>query len=479
MESRTRLRLTLAAVAVVAAVAAPAAPAQTPPAGNLLLPPLPPAAVPGAAPADDSPPARREAAKGGERADPLLPTLPTFDPPAAGCATGNCTAPGGCYGSSCDAATGPKGPRLPVTVGYTHLLLFFQPSRTAGSPLAVADRPGGPGQPLLTEQKQLGLVNAFNIDASLWLNDDHTFGLGGGGFISEQRSSFETASGGPGGVTLRRPFVNATDGSADSLLVASNGSVAGLPAFAGSVATATTARLAGAHVDLLRNLVHADGVNVTFFTGFRYYDLDESLAIYQSTTAAPGVGATVAGRDATGGTVNLFDRFYTRNQFYGGEVGGKFELCRGIVTFAVTPQVAFGNMHQVTSITGSTTVVGGPNPGVTSGGLLAAGSGGYGGAGADGNIGRYTTNRFTLTTQIGTQVGFKLTDHLRAGVGYQFLYLNNVARPGSQLDQVINQRNVPVTPAFGSQTGPGGPRPTFDRDSFYAHGATVQFELAY
>ena len=332
----------------------------------------------------------------------------------------------------------------------------------------------------MTQQRQLGLVNAFMIDGSLWTNDDHTFGVAAGGFISEQRSSFETVSGGPGGVNLARPFFNLSTAAPDVVRVASNGVAGGVP-FAGSIGTATTARLAGANIDLQRNLVNENSVLVTFFTGFRYYDLDESLTVTQSTTAAPGLGAQVATRDVTGGTVNLLDRVYTRNQFYGGEVGGKFRVCRGVVDFGVTPQVAFGNMHQVTNITGTTTVVGGPNPGVTSGGLLAAGSGGFGGAGAgvDGNIARYTTNRFTLTTQVGTSLGIKLTDHLRAAVGYQFLYLNNVARPGSQLDSTINPRVVPVSSAFGSLSGPSGPRPTFDRDSFYAHGATIQFELVY
>ena len=131
-------------------------------------------------------------------------------------------------------------------------------------------------------------------------------------------------------------------------------------------------------------------------------------------------------------------------------------------------------MRQSVTASGTTTGTGvGGAPVTAIGGLLAAGGPG------NGNLERDVTNRIATATQLNAYVALKLTDHLRATVGYQFLYLNNVARPGQQFDQIVNQRVVPVSGAFGSLSGQPGNRLTLDRDGFYAHGATIAFELTY
>ena len=447
--------------------------AQTP-GPNPLLPPLPQAvrqAVPPAGPTEGKSAAPPAAPSPLPELPPTLPTGELFNPGCSNCRDGT----PGCLGSSCDLNPKSKGPKNPVWLGYTQLLMWYQPTR-AQFPLAVGNAPGGASRTLLAGDGELGRFNAFQVAGGMWLNDDHTFGVGADFFISEQRSRFESAAGGPGGLSIQRPFIDAVTGRPASILVANaDPGPFNQPQFAGSVATAITARLASAGIALQRNLFCTPTTRANLSFGLRYYDLDESLSIYQSTINGPGVGATIALQPlAVGSAVNLFDRVYTRNQFYGGELGGRVERDFGMVTLGFAPRIALGDMRQSVTASGTTTGTSAGGAPVTAiGGLLAAGGPG------NGNLDRDVTNRIGTATQLNAYVALKLTDHLRATVGYQFLYLNNVARPGQQLDAIVNQRVVPVSGAFGSLSGQPGNRLTLDRDGFYAHGATIAFELTY
>ena len=41
-------------------------------------------------------------------------------------------------------------------------------------------------------------------------------------------------------------------------------------------------------------------------------------------------------------------------------------------------------------------------------------------------------------------VGFRLTDHISASVGYNFLWVADVVRPGDQVDRVVNFAQTPL-----------------------------------
>jgi hypothetical protein len=134
----------------------------------------------------------------------------------------------------------------------------------------------------------------------------------------------------------------------------------------------------------------------------------------------------------------------------------------------VLSKVALGPNHEVVTINGLTrdptsTV------GVASGLLALAGA----------NAGRQTTNRFVVVPEVGAQVGCQVTGHVRMSVGYQFLYVNDVARPGAQIDPAVNLRFVPLSRSFGSQSGPTTPQVTLGRNDFFAHGIRFGVEVSY
>ena len=66
-------------------------------------------------------------------------------------------------------------------------------------------------------------------------------------------------------------------------------------------------------------------------------------------------------------------------------------------------------------------------------------------------------------------------------MGYQFLYINNVARPGEQIDRVINTSQGPAFTGDPSQTLVGPARPMYlgAQSDFWAQGARVGLEFRY
>jgi hypothetical protein len=336
----------------------------------------------------------------------------------------------------------------------------------------IADGPS----PILARSGNLSLSDGFDfgtfvgggLDFGIWCNARHTIGLTGSGFILEERSTFAGfASDAAGNPAITRPIFDAQNLSAVEVLVASPG------VFSGSILQSASSRFAGGDAAFIANVAHCQGWSLDATFGFRYLDLDEDLVINQ-TSQALGQGAlTIAGIPV--GALSIEDRFNTRNQFYGGYLGFRSECRMGPVFANVHGSVALGPNHEVIEITGLTSEVGGTGL-VAPGGLLAAG---FMGGPLGGNIGRQITNRFTVVPEVTGRVGFQLFRSMRAWVGYGFLYMNDVARPGSQIDLAINPRVVPASPAFGSTSGPAVPRSTGSRNDFFAHGVQFGLEMRY
>ena len=142
---------------------------------------------------------------------------------------------------------------------------------------------------------------------------------------------------------------------------------------------------------------------------------------------------------------------------------------RGNLFLASTFKVALGEVHQTVDINGNTTFA---VPGVTTaspGGLLALPT----------NIGSYTRDHFAVVPEVGVKVGYQVTEHLRVFVGYTFLYLSNVLRPGELIDRTVNVSQLPSI--LGPGTLVGAPRPalTFKDTDFWTQGVNFGLELRY
>lgn len=439
---------------------------------TLLAPAQPPAPLPAVVTAQ--PPAPAPAPRPGDPANIPPPTAPV-PPPVVGPVT---------YPTDPRPLAGTAGPNGKVSVvdrhqgppdnvwfGLDYMRFWLRPVPYAAPLLATGTR-----APLIgSEETDLGTANGLRVSGGVWLNECHTFGIGGSGFLLEQRSRTTVVT----ADTLIRPTVDALTGQPSGVVVAAPG------LFTGSTGVSVGSRLSGVDGYVVRNVHYDKNLTFDLLFGGRYLDLDEYLDITQVSTGVNGRPVpfgldplTGANQTFTDATVTVNDRFRTRNQFFGGFMGFRTEYRFGPAFLGLASRVGIGNNRQTISTDGSS-VVSGPAVqlpvGATAlpGGVLVA---------QGVNLGQTTNNQFAVLTEVGATGGVQFAEWGRFLVGYDFLYLNRVARPGLQVDPVVNGQRIPISntftgpPRFG-QTPPI--RETGGRDDFYAHGIRFGLELMY
>jgi hypothetical protein len=293
----------------------------------------------------------------------------------------------------------------------------------------------------------------------VWLESEQILGIEVGYFFLGARSvNFTAGSAGAGSAVLARPFFNVSTGAEDAELV----SVPGV--LTGAVAVSLSSRLQGTELNGVCNLCCGRRGRVDLLAGFRYLELNEGLGITEGLTVNPSV-------PGTGGTAfGVSDQFNTRNRFYGGQVGARAEFWRGGLFVNVRGTVALGRTDQVVEVAGGTVIaLPGQVPAVANGGLLALPT----------NSGHFTGGRFAVVPEVGINVGYQVTENLRAFVGYSFLYWSNVVRPGDQIDRAVNPSQFPQSAAVPQLIGPARPAPVLRDTDFWAQGINFGVEFRY
>jgi hypothetical protein len=328
----------------------------------------------------------------------------------------------------------------------------------AGTPRAAAGVLGVPGTTTLFGGDSLDLEerSGGRFTLGYWLDDEQCLGLEGSFFFLGERSiGFMDASG--GNPILARPFTDAVTGAQASELVAFPGVVSG------GIAVRDTSRLYGADLNLRAALCRGCNWRLDVLGGFRYFNLEENIAIMENLTIAPT--APLAGSG-----IMLTDSFTTHNNFYGGQLGLDLEWRRGRWSLHLMDKIALGDMHEVVNINGGTTFVPVGGPAITqTGGFYALPS----------NIGRREQDRFAVLDEAGVKLGYQVTDHMTAFVGYSFLYASSVVRPEKQIDTTVNTSQLPSVMGPGTLVGPARPIFTFRPTDFWAQGVNFGLEFRY
>lgn len=390
-------------------------------------------------------------------------------------ATGSCDAMGGCGG--CDSCSGRSWRPclticLPEDGWVTMEYLGWFPRSMRVPALATtsvgtgvpADQAGVLGRPatrVLYGDDVLfdGGVSGGRLQVGLWLDPCHRWSAVGEYFeLQSQSDSFRSVS--PGTPILARPFFNVLTGREDSQLIA-------YPNLSsGQLDIDVRSSFVGGGFNFRRQTNCNSGVGWGSFGdpcstfqsrtdvlfGYRYVQLDESILINEVLNQTSTPNNRFAIRDS----------FRTFNQFNGFDMGVTYERRRGLWSVDVLAKMAIGNTRQRVDIDGSTLINGAPQ---TGGGLLAQSS----------NINSYTRDQFTIMPELGANLGYDLTDHLRLKLGYTLIFWSNVVRPGDQIDLDLNPNQFP--PAI-----PGGaPRPRFEfRDSdFWVQGINFGGEFSW
>ena len=336
---------------------------------------------------------------------------------------------------------------------------FNAPLVTTGdsSTIGALSEPGtkvllGPGQNL-DDSARAGL----RLTAGTWFCSESHFGIEVNAFAIESRSaSFAAASEGGAFPIVSIPF-NATDPFTVNAAGETSLNAGGA---ANRVVVQVGSRLWGGETNLL--LRGADGYNArcSFLLGVRYLCLEESLGI-SDTFFDP----------ASAGTIGVQDRFTTRNDFLGAQIGTRIEWGGECLSLITTLKTAFGTNDEQVNIQGATSVTNGAfglANGSTPGGVFAQPS----------NSGVHRQDEFAVVPQADVEIGVRLNSHFRLLAGYEFLYVSDVLRPTDQVNRNINPtQNAVFGGTGGVVAGSSNPVASMHSTDFWAHGVHIGAEL--
>jgi hypothetical protein len=375
----------------------------------------------------------------GSAQEPTATALPTIAPPDV---PGNADpAPGG------DAEV----PALPPPAGEERLwvrgeyLLWWFKDTPLRIPLLLA--PPGPVFSALTgiETRLAGaLVGDGDVDTGVhqgarftggfWLDQRSTCGLEGSYFFLASQT---TKQGFPSrGVATRILGVapGDNDPGAGGVSLATPP-----PGLDGIGVLRLASRLQGAEANGSVKVASDPDLSFEVLSGFRFVDLRENLALAANPAGAAG--------DLVGGDNAPFrmalDRSDALNLFFGWQVGARAEYHLGIAFVSGSVKVALGDMYERESIAGSSDLR-----------LLQTPAGDAGRRAVAAALQRrgltlpplppahLARHELAVVPEVGVNVGCSVTSGLRVFVGYDFLCLSDVIRPGNPIGDVINAPQV-------------------------------------
>ncbi len=264
------------------------------------------------------------------------------------------------------------------------------------------------------------------------------------------------ADGSPGSALLAFPFY-------DPNLHRESSSPIALPGyFAGSAVIILQSSLRGTELNLLRNILNSNGIRLDLLGGFRYVNFQEGLNF---NTDSPNVYPNPPA------FFHTFDQFNTTNNFYGGQFGVRASYDSSIFFMNATTKLALGDTFENVSVNGGTFTN-------FNGGFSSA-NGGY--LTQPTNIGSQTRSQFGVIPEFDLNLGVRLRPWASIIVGYSFLYLSSVARPGNQIDRVVNPtQSSAISNNFPANlSGNASPFLSVHNTDFWAQGLNLALELRF
>ncbi|QEL13947.1 BBP7 family outer membrane beta-barrel protein [Limnoglobus roseus] len=362
----------------------------------------------------------------------------------------------------------------------SQFLLFFVKAQPANVPFVSTSAPqdagiaGRPTTTLLFSQSDLGynVFSGFNITGGYFRDADRRIGIELGGMLLERKSNAYYAASDTNGIpVLARPFIDAATGNPAVLTVAQQGLASG------SVSVVTRNEIYGGEASLLTNLYRScpdDGckINVNGIAGFRFMEIHEDLRIDSASTiignGQPRFNGAAIFSPAVVGVSDSFDVF---NRFYGGQFGINATATCGRWNFGLKAKIALGVMNETLDIDGRSNLLD------TQRNLFAQGIGGlYANAQ---NIGRTRHDEFAVLSDVGTNLGYNWTSWFTTAIGYSYLQVNHVLRPGNVISNTVNSAILPTSQNFGTGTVVPLAARTFPQTDFWAQGVTFSMILKY
>jgi hypothetical protein len=293
------------------------------------------------------------------------------------------------------------------------------------------------------------------LDAGIWLDADQDFGVGLNFLgIAREATAFDASANSSGFPILGRPFFNEETGANDAQLVSQPDLTRG------GIHVQTANTVLGVEAYLRERMLEEPGYQLDVLYGYRMLRIDESVAIYDTTTLITNEGIVPIGTELYGEDV-----FNTRNTFQGGQIGLVSRADRGCWGYDLLFKLAVGNIYQVANIRGNT-VVSIPDAETfnVDSSLYAQPT----------NIGQYSRNVFGIIPELGVNLHYKFSPRWQFNVGYTFLYINNIQQAASAIDESVNPTQID-----GPLVGPARPAFSFASDSYWLQGLNIGLECRF
>jgi hypothetical protein len=355
---------------------------------------------------------------------------------------------------------------------FEYLLYFINsmPTNTqlvsVGTPVGggILGTPAGtvlyPGQNL-----RFNPISGGRVRFGSWLPSNPIRGWEVTATILETKNDRFQAGFGP--QVVARPVIDANAGVPGALIVAS-------PGFAtGGVFVDTSSFNWTLEANSLRRLYVDERRQISLTFGSRYFELNEELWVRQTSSFLPGSVVSFYGALlAAPNRIDVEDNFDTKNQYLATQIGlrGQYHYRRW--AFEWGTKFGIGPNYQTLDIKGVSRLILAPGGAANEvpGGLLAATS----------NIGR--THRYVYAGSIDSQVkvGYRMLRNTDVLFGYNFFWINNVIRPGTEIDPQVNGQYVPTSAIYG--LGPiltPNPIRNFNQTDFWMMGLSVALQVQY
>ena len=358
--------------------------------------------------------------------------------------------------------------RPDVLLWWTKTPTITQPLITTGS--STDSVPGAIGQPNTQVlvgggNASFGYIGGVRFETGVWLDDRRIYGLEAGYFVLIQQSrDFTVQSGGYGYPLIARPTMNAQTGNQGAYLTS-------LPdAIAGGTNVVLKSEFQGANVDGSFNLLQTKTVRLDALGGFRYLSLAESLNVADSSIDLFGNALSFGGAPlAAGDALAVLDRLHITNSFYGGSGGARLYYASERWFVTALGKVALGTIQERATLSGSSTLTNLTGVQTTlPGGIVATTA----------NIGSYYQKAFAVAPEGQFNFGYQITPLITLRIGYTFIYLSNVARPGQLYSRVTSPGLVPSNPGYGS-TSTKPPPFQFQTTSYWAQGLNFGMDVRF
>lgn len=224
-------------------------------------------------------------------------------------------------------------------------------------------------------------------------------------------------------------------------------------------------QLQGGELNFFTPLISRDNLRISGLIGGRYLYFQEGLDF----------GFGVQGQAAAGfpGSFSSIDHFKADNHFFGGQLGLRGEYRTGNVFVNTVGKIAMGSMNRNADVSGGFAAITPATPDTT----FASQAGFYA---LPTNIGHHTETGIAFVPEVTCTIGYYITQNIQATIGYTFLYIDNVARPGTLIDHVINTTQSPgFSGAAAPPSGPPVPMFSFNRTDFWAQGVNLGLSLTW